>query len=343
MRKRIAYLGFTTAILLASSLLISAQSPRKTSTRPEPRKTSPAPEPTPPDTSSQVETLKIDTNLVTIPVIATDEGGLYIPDLRKDEFSVYEDDVKQNIAFFGTVNTPFHVILMLDTSASTEEKLRQIRQAALAFVEQLKSADRVKVISFDDQVRDLNEFTNDREQLKAAILKTRSGEGTKLYDAFGLALDSLRQISGRKAIVLFTDGVDWHSDQATLDGTLHGLDEEGVIVYPIRFDTRVQTERLAREQANDSSVQLPTIGVIRAPSPGTTAPTFPSDEPSSVPAGRRTSPGILGLPAPGDIMRGRRRPDDPNPDDRGGPDRRRPEIRRPPDNRAPTSGPIPGA
>ena len=343
MRKRIAYLGFTTAILLASSLLISAQSPRKTSTRPEPRKTSPAPEPTPPDTSPQVETLKIDTNLVTIPVIATDEGGLYIPDLRKDEFSVYEDDVKQNIAFFGTVNTPFHVILMLDTSASTEEKLRQIRQAALAFVEQLKSADRVKVISFDDQVRDLNEFTNDREQLKAAILKTRSGEGTKLYDAFGLALDSLRQISGRKAIVLFTDGVDWHSDQATLDGTLHGLDEEGVIVYPIRFDTRVQTERLAREQANDSSVQLPTIGVIRAPSPGTTAPTFPSDEPSSVPAGRRTSPGILGLPAPGDIMRGRRRPDDPNPDDRGGPDRRRPEIRRPPDNRAPTSGPIPGA
>ena len=340
MSARTARLFLAVLVSLAASTNIAAQSPRKTSTRPEPQKTSPAPEPTPPQTPPQVETLKIDTNLVTIPVIATDEGGLYIPDLRKEEFSVYEDDVKQNIAFFGTVNMPFHVILMLDTSASTEEKLRQIRQAALAFVEQLKSADRVKVISFDDQVRDLNEFTNDREQLKAAILKTHSGEGTKLYDAFDLALDSLRQIPGRKAIVLFTDGVDWHSDQATLDGTLRGLDEEGVIVYPIRFDTRAQTERLAREQADDPSVQLPTIGVIRAPAPGTTAPTFPSDEPGSVPAGsRRTSPGVLGLPSPGDIMRGRRRPDDRYPPD----NRRRPDDRRPPDRRDPSSSPIPGA
>jgi hypothetical protein len=127
-----------------------------------------------------------------------------------------------------------------------------------------------------------------------------------------LALATVRKIQGRKAIVIFTDGVDWHSDQATFDGTVRGLDEEGVIVYPIRYDTRAETERIAREQSEESTPQLPTIGVIRRPPNGTTAPTFPSDDPDSVPTSgsqRRTGP--LGLPLPEEILR-RRRQTDPN-------------------------------
>ena len=211
----------------------------------------------------EIETLKIDTNLVTVPVIATDINGLYIPNLRRDEFELSEDDVKQELTFFATVNVPFHVVLMLDTSASTKEKLGLIQQAAVAFVEQLQSADRVKVISFADSVQELNEFTNDRALLASAILNTRSGEGTKLYDAFELALSTIRKIPGRKAIVLFSDGVDWHSDSASFDGTLRGLDEEGVIVYPIRYNTREETERIARQQSEAQVPILPTIGVIR--------------------------------------------------------------------------------
>jgi hypothetical protein len=252
-----------------------------------------------------VETLKTDTNLVTVPVIATNRDGVYLPDLQQSEVSISEDGVKQEVAFFATVNAPFHVVLLLDTSASTREKLSVIRQAAIVFVEQLQSGDRVKVISFDDQVRDLNEFTNDRAVLRSAINKTEPGRGTKLYDAFELALNSIRTLQGRKAIVLFSDGVDWHSDQASFDGTLKGLDEEGVIVYPIRYETRAETERIAREQSDDIIPQLPTIGVIRrAPSPGTTAPTFPSDEPGSVPtSGQRAKTGPFGLPLPGEILR----------------------------------------
>ncbi len=320
MRKRITCLALATFVLLAISLSILAQTKGRTRRRPEAQKVQTAePEPTPPDPSQQVETLKIDTNLVTIPIIATDAGGIYISDLRQDEFSVYEDEVKQTIAFFSTVSAPFQVILMLDTSASTEAKLRQIQQAAMAFVEQLQPADRVKVISFDDKVRDLNEFTNNREELRTAILKTHSGQGTKLYDAFELAISSIRPIQGRKAIVIFTDGVDYHSDDATFDGTLRDLDEEGVIVYPIRYDTRAETERIAREQAADPGIALPTIGVIRTPPSGTTAPTFPSDDPESVPTNGRRSRGILGLPSPAEIMRGRRTndPRDPTNDPRG--------------------------
>src|SRR5678815_637000 len=127
----------------------------------------------------EIETLKTDTDLVTVPVIATAIGGLYITDLRKEEFAIAEDGVAHEIAFFGKVAQPFHVILMLDTSASTQAKLRQIQNAAYAFVQQLQPADRVKVISFDDKVRDLNEFTSNRETLLAAINSTKSGEGTK--------------------------------------------------------------------------------------------------------------------------------------------------------------------
>lgn len=330
MRRQITCIGVSVTILLASALVLTAQNERRPRTFPLGSKAQPSP--TPPD-SEQEETLKIDTNLVTIPVIATDPSGLYVADLRQEEFTVYENDVKQNIAFFAAVSAPFQVVLMLDTSASTGENLRQMQQAALAFVAQLQPADRVKVISFDNEVRDLNEFTNDREQLRTAILKTRSGEGTKLYDAFALALNSITNLKGRKAIVLFTDGVDYHSDAATFDSTLRGLDEEGVIVYPVRYDTRAQTERIARTQAEGSSMSLPTIGIIRTPAPGTTAPTFPSDDDSTVPTSGSRSRGILGLPSPAEIMRGSRRSTDPSIDPRTGEPRDRstaPTMRRPP-------------
>ena len=265
------------------------------------------------DPPQDIETVKIDTDLVTVPVIATNAGGLYVGDLRAEEFSLAEDGVPQKIEFFGKVSLPFHVVLMLDTSSSTQDTLRLIQNAAYAFVQQLQPADRVKVISFDDQIRDLNEFTNNRETLRAAINTARSGQGTKVYDAFEIALNTIRRIQGRKAIVIFTDGMDWHSDNATFASNIRWLDEEGVIVYPIRYETRATTERLAREQSSEP--QLPTIDVIRKPNGGT-APTFPGDDPVPGSASaKRTGP--FGLPTADEIMRRRREEErrrQPNPD-----------------------------
>lgn len=294
------------------------------------------------DPPQDVETIKIDTNLVTVPVIATDANGGYVADLKQEEFVLTEDGVPHQIAFFGKVSLPFHVVLMLDTSSSTQDKLRVIQQAALAFVQQLQPADRVKVISFDDKVRDLNEFTSNRETLQAAIYSTRSGEGTKVYDAIELALNTIRRIQGRKAIVMFSDGMDWHSDQATFNSTVRYLDEEGVIVYPIRYDTRATTERLAREQAGET---LPTISVIRqAPPSGTTAPTFPGGD--GVPTtGSKPKTGPFGLPTADEIMRRRREeeqrrrnPEEYPPGDLPEPPQRRPEERVP---TMPGSRPVP--
>ena len=298
--------AFAVLIVVAITLPISfaqTRTPRPKSNPSRPQTPAAQPEQTPAETQ-ELDTLKTDTDLVTVPVIATGQGGIAITDLRQEEFAITEDGVSQQVAFFGRVAAPFHVVLMLDTSSSTQDKLKLIQQAANAFVAELQPADRVKVISFDDQVKDLNEFTSNRDVLRRAIDSTRSGQGTKVYDAVALGLNMVRRIRGRKAIVVFTDGMDWHSDTATFDGTLRGLDEEGVTFYPIRYDTRTTTEKLAREQANQSP-QLPTIDVVRGPPNGTTPSTFPSDTPiPTTGSTRRTGP--LGLPPAEEIMRRRR-------------------------------------
>jgi von Willebrand factor type A domain len=277
----------------------------------------PTPEPTETQPGDQdIEKLKIDTNLVTVPVIASSRTGTYIADLKKEEFKLSEDGVPQEIAFLASVDAPFHVVLMLDTSNSTEEKLPQIQRAAIAFLEQLAPKDQVKVISFDGELHDWNDFTSDKAALRSAISRTKTGNETHVYDAVQLALNLLRPIQGRKAIVIFTDGVDWHSDTSSFDSTIKDLDESGVIVYPIRFDTRAETERLAREQdAASNGVGLPTGNgsIIRTPPVGTTPTTFPSEERFPVPDQKRTT-STLPLPDPRVIF-GRRQtvPPDPYP------------------------------
>lgn len=340
------------AFLIATAIAVSPQSrgqrPRYPSqTRP------PASRPTPPPVEEEVqdsqEVVKTDTNLVTVPVIAATSDGIYVPDLTQAEFAVAEDGVKQEISFFATVTEPFHVVLMLDTSASTREKLSLIRRAAIAFVDQLQADDKVKVISFDDQVRDHNEFTGDRALLRSAINRTEPGQGTKVYDAFELALSSIRTIQGRKAIVLFSDGVDWHSDNASFDGTVRNLEEEGVVVYPIRYETRAETERLARQQQDETMPQLPTREVINRPAPGTTAPTFPSDDQSTIPtAGQTKTTGPFGLPSGAEILRRRREAERERAEREGGyprTDNPSAESRHPGDRRStippPTSRPAP--
>lgn len=220
-----------------------------------------------------VETVKVDTNLVTVPVIVSDRGDKYIPDLKQEDFTVYEDGVKQEISFFETVSAPFNLILMLDTSASTQDKLAQIQQAAISFTEQLQKADRVKVISFDDRVHNLSDFTSDRAVLQWAIRSTRPGQGTKLYDAMAYALKTLQRVKGRKAIVIFTDGVDSYSDNESYEKNRRMIEEAGIIIYPIRFDTRDDLERMIRQQ--QQSGQVIDLATILGGRPSTTPTTFP--------------------------------------------------------------------
>ncbi|MEP6743745.1 MAG: VWA domain-containing protein [bacterium] len=184
------------------------------------------------------DVIKVNTTLVTLPVSVMDRDGRYVPNLRKEDFRLWEDGVEQQVAFFSSVDKPFSVVLMIDTSGSTRFRLEDIQDAAIAFTKQLRPDDRVMIVSFDDQVRVLSEFTSDRGRLRDAIRRTRTGDGTKLYDAVDMVMNQqLSYVSGRKAIVLFTDGVDTTSRHASYASNVRDAEELDALIYPVQYDT----------------------------------------------------------------------------------------------------------
>ncbi|MGA9994415.1 MAG: VWA domain-containing protein [Pyrinomonadaceae bacterium] len=185
------------------------------------------------------DVISVNTSLVTVPVNVMDRDGKYIPDLERKDFHIFEEGIEQRIAYFATVDKPFTVILVMDTSNSTHFRLEDIQSAAISFVNQLKEEDRVMVVSFDDKINVLTEATNDRDALTRAIRRTRTGGGTRLYDAVDFVIKQrLKNISGRKAVVLFTDGVDTTSRKATYESTVREAEELDAQIYPVDYDTR---------------------------------------------------------------------------------------------------------
>ncbi|MGI8898718.1 MAG: VWA domain-containing protein [Pyrinomonadaceae bacterium] len=184
------------------------------------------------------DVIRVDTTLVTLPVSVTDRNGRYIPNLTKEDFRLWEDGAEQQVAFFASVDKPFSVVLMIDTSGSTRFRIGDIQDAAITFVNQLRPGDQVMVVSFDDDVRVLAEFTGDRGRLRDAIRRTRTGDGTKLYDAVDLVINQrLNRVSGRKAVVLFTDGVDTTSRRASYASNVRDAEEVDALIYPVQYDT----------------------------------------------------------------------------------------------------------
>jgi Ca-activated chloride channel homolog len=230
-------LDFTVAAQAGRNSQAPTTRPRET---PEPQSPRQQPQQKP-EEHVDSDVIKIDTSLVSIPVTALDRDGRYIPFLRKEDFRLFEDGVEQEIADFSPVTVPLHVVLLLDTSRSTVFKLEDIQAAAVAFVEQLRPNDQVMVVSFDSKVYVDSEFTSDRARLRRAIYRTRTGGGTKLYEAVDLVIsERLARVDGRKAIVLFTDGVDTESKGVKARDTIEAVEESEVAVYPIRYNTEEQ-------------------------------------------------------------------------------------------------------
>jgi len=182
--------------------------------------------------------LRVDTALVTVPVSVMDRYGKYVPNLRRQDFHIYDEGVEQKIAYFATVDQPFSVVLVIDTSGSTHFKLEEIQDAAISFVNQLQPEDKVVVVSFDEQIRVLNQATSDRATLTRAIRRTRTGGGTRLYDAVDQVIRrELIKLAGRKAVVLFTDGVDTTSHGASYSSTIREAQESDGAFYTVNYDT----------------------------------------------------------------------------------------------------------
>lgn len=192
-----------------------------------------------PEEVAEGDVVRVNTSLVTVPVSVLDRQGRFIPDLQREDFRVFENGIEQSVAYWEPADKPFTVALLLDTSPSTAFHLWQIKEAAVAFAKQLRPQDRVLIVSFNDQVLLLTEVTNDMNVVSAVIEQNANmGNATRLYDAVHLVIkERLNKIKGRKAIVVFTDGVDTASFQANYASTMREVEELDALIYPIQYDT----------------------------------------------------------------------------------------------------------
>jgi VWFA-related protein len=205
--------------------------------------------------ASDIDVVRVSTSLVTVPVSVMDRQGRFIPDLKQEQFRIFEDGIEQPIAYFENAEKPFTVALMLDTSESTRFKLIDIQNAALEFIEQLRPDDKVIVAAFNKNITIMSEATSDRKILTAAIRRVQTGGSTAVYHALDVIINQrLNRIRGRKAIVLFSDGVDTASQDATYEGSLRFVLELDALVYPIQYNTLED----ASKQQSEMNTQLVT-------------------------------------------------------------------------------------
>ncbi len=211
---------------------------RETSSQPgwNQNRGNPSTSPNPQQSAGDDEPIKLDSTLVNIPLLVSDRSNRYIPRLAARDFLLYEDGIQQEIAFFGNEEVPFNVVLMLDMSPSVEGNTQAIQDAAIDFVRQMRSQDRVMIVSFDRRIDYLTDFTSDRYQLERAIRNTSTGSGTSVYEAvYEVVARRLRNVDGRKALILFSDGEDTTSRRIGYDDVIGQITESDVLVYGLRY------------------------------------------------------------------------------------------------------------
>jgi Ca-activated chloride channel family protein len=203
--------------------------------------------------AEQEEAIKLETTLVQIPAVVRDKGGRYVLDLVREDFEIYEDGLRKTVEFFGTIEEPFSVALVLDTSGSTASQLELIKSSAIAFIDSLRPHDRVMVIGFNDSVEVKCEMTGNREVLYSAVRALSSGEFTQVYEAVYTAVwEKLGGLPGRKAVILFSDGIDTASSEIVAEDSLDAvIESEDVIMYAIRYNTRADVERKLEKKVID--------------------------------------------------------------------------------------------
>jgi len=211
-------------------------------TPPQSNQTKPpaAPSPTPPaaEEIDPDDVIRVKTSLVSSPVLVIGRNGKFVPSLKQDEFQIFEDGVQQEVAYFAPVENPVTVALLLDTSRSALFNLVEIQDAALALVDNMRPQDQALVISFAGDITLLADVTSDRAVLRQAIRSSRPGGDTRLYDAIDLVLTKhLSSVDGRKALLLFTDGVDNASRSSNYESSALNVQRSEALIYPVQFNT----------------------------------------------------------------------------------------------------------
>ncbi|HEY2973351.1 MAG TPA: VWA domain-containing protein [Pyrinomonadaceae bacterium] len=225
-------------------------------------------------TPEPVETIRVESDLVDLKVsVVSLNPQNPSPDLQQKDFLVLEDGTPQDISFFAAADAPFDLVLLLDLSGSTKDKLKLIRKSARRFVDATRPMDRLSVVTFTDMAQVICPLTHDRRLLKESIgdIEDPVG-GTKFWDSLRYLLAMLnasKHSLRRTAVVVMTDGVDnalpdvlGPGSQTSFEELLRIVRAEETIVFPIYLDTEKQelrrhsTSRIAYAIARDQLAQL---------------------------------------------------------------------------------------
>jgi Ca-activated chloride channel homolog len=156
----------------------------------------------------QQATFKAGTSIVPVLTTVTDNQGRLVPNLEQDEFTILDNGKPQPITLFQNETQPFTIVVMLDFSFSMTTHLDLLKQATEQFILRMLPADKGQVGAFSDKIQFSGEFTNDRDDLVAALKDLQFGNPTRLYDAIDASIDVLKDVEGRKIVLVFTDGDD---------------------------------------------------------------------------------------------------------------------------------------
>ena len=188
---------------------------------------------------AQQPAFKAGVEVVSLNVTAVDGTGHFVTDLAKESFNVYEDGQPQEIQFFNRSNLPIALSILLDTSASMEDKIQTAQEAAVGFVKHLRGQDLGQVIDFDSRVLISQSFTSNVKDLEDAIRKTTAGGSTSLHNAIYISLKELKKIQARnadevnrQAIVVLSDGEDT-SSLVSFDEVLELAKRSETAIYAI--------------------------------------------------------------------------------------------------------------
>lgn len=266
-------------VSFAACLLVAAQTPTPAQQQQRPRLAGSAPPPpemagasAPTDEEvSENDVVRVDTQLITVPVVVRDQEGRPVTGLTASAFQLYEDDLPQRVATFATSDAPFEVALLLDTSGSTRAGIALIRSAAYAFIESLRPGDRVAVLSFNTTeegraklatVGVQSYLTDDREALRQAVQNIGASNGTPYYDALERVVKDIfrdppqPELRGRRALVALTDGVDSASVSGFASVRARFLQAD-LLAYFVQVDTEDYVEdRLLADCQDDRTLRL---------------------------------------------------------------------------------------
>jgi Ca-activated chloride channel homolog len=191
--------------------------------------------------------ISVNVNLVVLHATVRDRQGAFAPDVREQDFAVYEDGVRQSIRLFRHEDIPVTVGMAIDHSGSMRAKIPEVVAAARSFVQTSNPEDRLFVVNFNERVTlglpDTVSFTNRADELERAISSAPATGMTALYDAAVEGLERFQAGSRDKgALIVVSDGVD-NASRHTLDQLINMAERSSVVIYAIGVFDEADADR----------------------------------------------------------------------------------------------------